>query len=290
LSQSLQLLTARVDPDDNVAESSETDNNVTRIIRILPPSSDPIAPNGVITVNAGASTANVIQAQLSLSAEDNPGGTGVQQMYVTEFVFDSAAGRWQIVRESGWISYTTSLPWTLSPSGGVKHFQARFADGVQNVSPAALAWINYTPACDAIALAEWKLYQWQLSPGDVLTATVTPCGGQGDPDLYAWIGASGGSPHYYSSNAGVAPDAITLTASESNSYNFWVYGFEATSFDFTLEQGTGGPGTIIIGQGAGTRTPDEGKSLPIAPPSTIETPTYVPDSPMIQIFIPLFVY
>jgi hypothetical protein len=201
-------------------------------------------------------------------------------MYVTEFVFNAASGQWQIVQESDWISYSTSLAWTLSPSGGVKHFQARFADGAWNISDAALAWINYTPPCDSIALAEWKLYQWPLEAGDVMTTTVIPCGGQGDPDLYAWIGSSGGSPHYYSTNAGVAPDTIALVAPETGEYNFWVYGFEGTTFDLTMSTTSG---TAIIPLGEGTHILAQTKSLPEAPPGIVESPTYVPATPMYKI-------
>ena len=286
LSQGLHGILVRVDPDNHVDESNEGDNNASKVIQVFPPSSDPLAPTGEsITVNGGALATGSTSVNLSLSATDNPGGTGVQHMYVTEFIFDAAAGQWQIAQESDWINYSTALPWTLSPSGGVKHFQARFADGAWNISDAAQAWINYTPSCDSIALAEWKLYQWPLETGDVMTTTVTPCGGQGDPDLYAWIGPSSGSPHYYSTNAGVAPDTITLTASQNNEYNFWVYGFEATTFNLAMEHSIGGLGITALGEG--TRVLAEAKSLPEAPPSTIEAPTYVPATPMHKVLLVL---
>ncbi len=283
LSQGLHAISVRVDPDDHIAESDEGDNNAHKIIQVFPPSSDPIAPSGTITVNSGALTTNASSVSLNLFAEDNPGGTGVQQMWVTEFAFDAAAGQWQIAQESGWISYTTYLNWTLSSSGGIKHFQARFADGAWNISQAALAWINYTPDCDDIALAEWKLYQWRLTTGEAITATLTPCGGQGDPDLYAWIGASGGSPHYYSSNAGAAPDTIAVIAPETNEYNFWVYGFEATTYDFTMAHSASG--LTAMGQDRGTQVLSEGKSLPEAPPSVVEVPTYVPATPVYKMIL-----
>jgi hypothetical protein len=120
-----------------------------------------------------------------------------------------------------------------------------------------------------------------------MTTTVTPCGGQGDPDLYIWIGPSGGGPHYYSSNAGVAPDAVTLVAPETNEYNFWVYGFEATTYNFTMAHSVSGLG--IAAQGEGTRILGEGKSLPEAPPSTVEPPTYVPATPVHEMIL-LLIY
>jgi len=283
LSRGLYAISVHVDLDDNVAESDEGDNRARKVIKVFPFSSDSIAPGGSITVDSGALTTKVSSVNLRLPAEDNPGGSGVQQMYVTEFVFDAAAGQWQIAQGSGWISYTRHLAWTLSPSGGVKHFQTRFADGDWNISEAALAWINYTPDCDSIALAEWKLYQWSLTPGDVMTATVTPCGGQGDPDLYVWIGPSGGSPHYYSSNAGVAPDAITLVAPETTEYNFWVYGFEPTTYNLTMAYNASGLDIMALGEG--TRILSEGKGLPEAPPSTIESPTYVPATPVYKVIL-----
>jgi len=278
LSQGLHTFSVQVDPDDHTAESNEGDNRASKIIQVFPTSSDPIAPSGTITVNNGALTTTSTAVELTLSAEDNPGGTGVQQVYVTEFVFDTATGQWKIAQDSHWISYTTHLDWALSPAGGIKHFQARFADGEWNISDAAMAWINYAPSCDNIALAEWKLYQWRLMAGEVITATVAPCGGQGDPDLYAWIGPSGGSPHYYSTNAGAAPDTIALVAPETNDYNFWTYGFEATTYDFTMARGVSD--LDIMTWGGGTCILSEGKSLPEAPPSTIEPPTYVPATPV----------
>jgi len=285
LSQGLHGISVQVDPEDHIAEGDEGDNSASKIIQVFPPSSDSIAPSGTITANGGALTSDSLSVDLTLSAEDNAGGTGVQQMYVTEFVFDAAAGQWQSAGESGWISFTTHLAWTLSPAGGIKHFQVRFADGAWNISEAALAWINYTPDCDSIALAEWKLYQWSLAQGDVMTTTVTPCGDQGDPDLYAWIGPSGGSPHYYSSNAGVAPDTITLIAPETGEYNFWVYGFEATTYNFTMAYDASALGSMAMGWGEGTRVLSEGKRLPEAPPSVVEVPTYVPATPTYKVIL-----
>lgn len=287
LSQSLHVISVRIDPDEHIAESNENDNSASKVIEVFPPSSDPIAPSGTITINNGALTTDSTSVELTLSAQDNDGGTGVQHMYITEFVFDAAAGQWRIIQESDWIDYATNLDWTVSPSGGVKHFQVRYADGAWNISDAALAWINYTPECDTIALAEWKLYQWRMREGDEMTTTVTPCGGQGDPDLYVWIGPSGGSPHYYSTNAGVAPDTVALTASETGEYNFWVYGFEGTTFNLTMDYTAGGAGASALGQG--TRILAEAKSLPQAPPSTIESPTYVPATPVWKVLLfPIF--
>ncbi|MBN1933501.1 MAG: carboxypeptidase regulatory-like domain-containing protein [Anaerolineae bacterium] len=268
----------RVDPYNTINESNEGDNGANKAIQVFPAATDTVAPTGAITVNLGALTTVSRAVNIALSATDNPGGTGVQRMYVTEFVFDETAGQWQIAHESGWISPTASLPWTLSPGGGIKHIQVRWADGEWNISAAAKAWINYTPPCDGIALGEWKLYQWTAQAGERITTTLTPCGGLGDPDLYAWIGPSGGSPHGYSSNAGVAPDTIILTVAETNVINFWVYGFEATTFNLTMLPGVGSLGVTALEEG--TRAQGDGKSLPEAPPSIAEAPVFVPQTPV----------
>ena len=104
-----------------------------------------------------------------------------------------------------------------------------------------------------------------------------------------WIGVSGGSPHYYSSNAGVAADSITLIAPEAGEYKFWVYGFEATTYNFVMAREGSGSGTLLLGWNEGTRVRDESKSLPEAPPSVIEAPTYVPATPTYKMrLFPLF--
>jgi hypothetical protein len=272
-----------VDVDDHNQEVDEDDNTTRRMINILPHAADTEAPSGEVSVNDGDLTTGSPTVVLALSAADNPGGTGVQRMFISEFLFDATTGQWEIAQESDWINYTTDVDWRLSPGGGVKHFQVRFADAEWNVSDAALAWINYTPACDEVALAEWKLYQWPLEEGASIAVTVTPCGGQGDPDLYAWIGPSGGSPHYYSSNAGAAPDVIALTAPETNRYGFWVYGFEATTYELSMEVGAAArtlQGTDLQGQ-------DLDKGLPEAPPGVIESPHYVPSTPLYQQWFPV---
>ena len=259
-----------IDPDDEIPESDETNNAASRTITILPPAPDTIPPSGSVLINGGDDSTSSREVVLTLDAQDNPGGTGVQLMYTIEFEFNYASFQWLPAQESGWVAYTTSCPWMLLPGGGTKYVQVWFADGAQNISDLpGKDMINYVPSGENIGQGEWRLYRQEISQGAVVIITLDVV--SGDADLYVWNPSSTGAPDYYSINYGTAQDQVIFTAPESGVYQIQVYGFEASVYNLTIEvtAGEGGLNVTLLDTDA------LGKTLPSAPLSVVEPPEQI---------------
>lgn len=88
-------------------------------------SDDTTAPTGSVVIDDGASRTRKAAVVLSLSAADNPGGTGVKEMR-----FSNDGTNW-----SAWEPYAPRKSWTLPAGKGTKTVYAEFRDGADNVSP-----------------------------------------------------------------------------------------------------------------------------------------------------------
>jgi hypothetical protein len=222
-----------IDPDDRIPESDEINNVASRTVTILPPAPDTTPPSGSVLINGGDDTTSSREVILTLSAQDNPGGTGVQSMYIIEFEFNCASRQWVPAHESGWVAYTTSYPWVLLPGSGVKYIQVWFADRALNVSNLpGKDMINYIPSGESIGQGEWRLYRQEIGQGMEVTITLDVV--FGDADLYVWNPSSTGAPDYYSINSGTAQDQVVFTAPETGVYQIQVYGFEASVYNLTI--------------------------------------------------------
>ena len=259
-----------IDPDDDIPESDETNNAANRTITILPPAPDTIPPSGSVLINGGDDTTSSRSVILTLDAQDDPGGTGVQSMYTIEFEFNYASFQWLPAQESGWVAYTTNWPWVLLPGGGTKYVQVWFADGALNISDLpGKDMINYVPSGESIGQGEWRLYRQEISQGAVVTITLDVV--SGDADLYVWNPGSVGAPDYYSINYGTAQDQVVFTAPESGVYQIQVYGFEASVYNLTIEVtvGEGGLNVTLLDADALDKT------LPSAPLNVVEPPEQI---------------
>ena len=235
---------ALVDIGNAIAESNETNNRSTKLVTVYPPVADNAIPTGAISVTGGAQVTLVRGITLTLNATDT-GGSGLQQMRVAEFMFDSAAGSWRLAQDGGWVNYTTTLSWTLSEGNGVKYLLAWFKDGAGNVSwPAARTYINYIASGGASAAAvasetiwqwEWHVYRLRLVANRVITLTLNNV--TGDPDLYLWQPDNDGWPAAYGVNVGA--DQITFHAPAADIYQFAVYGAQAGTYDLGMAFGWG---------------------------------------------------
>jgi hypothetical protein len=264
-------LYASVDPGNLIAETLETNNVATRTVVVLPPLPDVTAPLGSLLVNGGAETTSIPTVTLSLAASDT-GGSWVAWMQIVESVWNPSDRQWQAAKSSGWITFSTANSWRLTGGTGARQLRAWFADAAGNISTEpAHDWINWVTTCDAVAEGQWRLYGLDLSAGSLVTLTVAPCGA--DPDLYVWSPWSLGEPDYYSTNSGMAPDAVSFAAGASGFYRVYVYGYEAATFSLSMSAASGPAGQRV----AGTRVLGAGKTLPAAAPATAEQPpTYTP--------------
>ena len=88
---------------------------------------DTIPPSGTVKINSDAQYTKSTTVNLSLFAEDNPGGSGLDKM---RFSNDNAS--W-----SAWESYSTTKTWGLTAGDGAKTVYAQFNDKAGNVSSSA---------------------------------------------------------------------------------------------------------------------------------------------------------
>jgi parallel beta-helix repeat protein len=228
---------ARIDPDDVVTETIESNNTISATITVLPEAVDTTPPTVVsFTINGGAGSTGAPTVTLAISATDSTGGSGVSAMYFVEYEFAQAAMEWVPVQSSGWLAYTDTYTWTLTPVAGVRYVQARVADAAGNIClTPSKAQINYLPSSDQIAADQVRVYRQHLEPSQMLSVTVTPV--SGDPDLYVWL-PSGGLAGASINSVGV--DQLDVTAVESGMYQIEVYGYTAAEYAISIVVNGGG--------------------------------------------------
>ena len=229
---------AVIDPDELVNEALETNNKVSRTITVLPPAADLVPPRVdqfVIDKNASTTTDDVVL--LDAIASDPIPGSGVARLFYQEFEFSQGAGEWIPVKNSGWLSYSTSntdFAYTLMPNAGVKYLQAWAADAAGNISVFPYkGFVSYVLPTDRVGSDQVRVYRYQLNLGDRLTARLEPV--SGDPDLYVWTSDSN-APPYVSNLAGAAVDEVSFTASgaECCLYQLEVYGYSASEYRLSV--------------------------------------------------------
>jgi PKD repeat protein len=287
-------LYAVIDPADQVIESDENNNVISRTVTVLPALPDKLAPHvDSFTINNGAVATTMRQVQLNASARDNERGSGVDRILYVEFEFIQSVSAWTPVRSSNWLSYTlasTNYPWELTPTAGLHYLQAWAADRAGNISLAPyVQMIHYTPPISHVARDQIRVYRQALSAGQTLQVRLTPS--SGDPDLYVWTPetSTGIEPPYVSNLSGNAVDEITLTAIRSGVYQIEVYGY--TSADYSLEILPGSNGQIQHSATPGVKSGglDPAKTVPQKPAIPVNhTPNNVgiPSAPL-YIFLPL---
>ena len=164
-------IVAIIDPENQVAEATKSNNRVTRTLTLQPPPGDGSAPvitslvlNGGTDGAIGETTSPDIT--VTLAAEDDSGG--VSAMYLVERAYVLSAHKWVAVQSTGWLRFASPFTLTLTPNGGMRYIQAWVSDGAGNVSQeTVMAGINYNPPASSILGGEVHLYRRTLAAGDV---------------------------------------------------------------------------------------------------------------------------
>lgn len=100
-----------------------------------PPPADTKAPTGSVKVNNGAAKTAGLRVRLALRASDNPGGSGVAQVCISN-----------TTRCTKWQPYSTTKAWTLAKGkAGTRAVYVRFKDKAGNVSALYRDTIRYAP-------------------------------------------------------------------------------------------------------------------------------------------------
>jgi hypothetical protein len=267
---------ARIDPDDTISETIETNNTISTTVTVLPPAGDITPPLVTLfTINDGAETTAVPTVTLTVSAEDNVGGSGMGSMFFVELEFAQAAMQWVPVQASGWLSYTTHYTWTLVPVAGIRYMQAWAADRAGNISLYPYKdRINYLLPSDRVAMGQVKLYRQYVGTGQTLTVIVNPI--SGDPDLYIWPPTEGAPARVSNDSTGV--DQVSIVATASGTYQIEVYGYTAAEYMISINV-SGGAARPAAGQ-------QDVQSIHAAKPSRPEPLIPVTNEPLGQMAVP----
>lgn len=258
--EGLYTLYAVIDPDNTIAEDTETNNVISRTVRILPGTDgDTVAPVvDDFKANLGGNAVFTRNVELHIQASDNvnPGvpSSGVNSLKIVELVFNESAGVWVPVAQSQWEPFpaNNTYHWSLAPRGGLRYLQAWVSDNNANVSRYPyLHQINYLQQCDPLPFNGTRTYRFTLNKGDTLWTSVVPC--DGDPDLYVWPPdwASGGRAPRISNQYGTATEEVAWTVPKAGVYQVEVYGYQAGSYSFSFDIQPAGSGTTALDASAG---------------------------------------
>jgi hypothetical protein len=204
---------------------------------------------------------------LALTATDEAGGSGMAYMYMVEHIYSSTARQWMRQQETGWMPYTGTHTFQLSPLGGIHYVQAWVGDAAGNiVRTAERAQVNYTQASETMLQGQVQVYRYELAAGETLQARLTTT--EGDCDLYVWDPQ--GKLAGYSNNAGTAPDTVPVASPQGGTYQVELRAYMDCGCHLQLSTGTG---QLAASQSASQVT-TVGKELPAAP---VVATTNLPD-------------
>ena len=232
-------LWAKIDPLGTFPETDETNNVISRIVTIHEAVADNVPPTiDRVVLNGGESESSSLQVELVLTAQDNPGGSGLGHVLVTELHWNDAARAWSPVQSSGWLPFADTLAWTLDTAGGLRYIQVWVSDRVGNISAhPAKAAISYSPEIHTVGAGEVRVYRQTLDLDQCLAVNLISK--VGDADLYIWPpGYSEGGAYWYSLNGAGQDDEIVLVAPVAGTYQIEVEGFTDATFELNVEVGT----------------------------------------------------
>ncbi len=230
-------LIAHLDPADQVPETDETNNVITRTLLVLAPAVDRVPPRVTgFTINDGAATTGAQTVSLQTTATDPDPGSGVASLLFIEFEYLPSVNRWTPIHVSPWLDYTTirqGTTWTVTAEAGAKYLQTWAMDQAMNIaSHPGKAYINYQPTTQRIVQDATHFYRYQLQQGERLTVHLDAT--SGDPDLAVW------APDYetrapWVSQATQSPDVVTLVAPLAGLYQVEVRGHSAAQYRLSIE-------------------------------------------------------
>ena len=232
---------AIIDPDNQVEETDEQNNIITRTISVHAPPLDKQPPEiNHFVMAKNAQTTSEQEIMLDVAATDYPleNASGMDGIKFIEFEYILGARRWVAIQQSPWIDYTlaqSDYPWTLIPTYGMRYMQAWAVDKSSNVN------ISLEPNTDVIDLLPTEqegyvaqkgviFYRYYLEEGETLVSTLTSL--TGDADLYVW--AADGQRWYSNNNTDV--DQVQIKAPFAGTYQIEVHGHSDATYRLTFNQ------------------------------------------------------
>ena len=207
---------------------------VHRSVWVMPPALDLVPPTvDSVILNGGVTDVSTQNMEISISASDNEGGTGVGSIYIIEFDWNPNMSEWVPVKESGWLNYQgtpMSHSWTLNWAPGVKNILVWAADRSGNISPSGhVSWMNFIPPAISINQGQLQMFSYWLTAGQLFSGQTTPS--SGDPDLY--LGNSSGWITH-SINTGTQADSVKVTVGTTELHSLAVYGWTTARYALSV--------------------------------------------------------
>ena len=272
-------LYAVIDPDNQIAETDETNNRVQRTVTVRTPPPDTAPPVvDSLTIDGGAATTANRNVTLAVLAAD-PGqpASGVSAIYIVEYLLNQDLGIWIPVKMSdGWLAYAAtvaaadqpassdaSYAWQLTTAPGLRYLQAWAADRAGNIAAMPKrSYINYTPATLQVGAGAVLLLRYNLNAGDRIDVRVQPV--SGDPDIYLWAPDALTLPRapWFSNLGGAQVDQLSVPAPVGGSYQLEIVGHTAAEFTLTVQITPAGAGRASSSEITGV---DPGKGVLTAP-------------------------
>ncbi len=228
-------VTALIDPDNQIAETDESNNFIRRLVTVLPQAQDTQSPGiDSFVVAQGSLTTSSLTITLDTSAHDEVGGSGLGQVMYVEMHWNGGAQAWVPVQFTAWLAYDQPHTWQLHPAPGMRYLQAWVADLAGNISAGSTkALLNYVPGTDSLLAGETRILRLPMLVGQCLRIMVTPA--SGDPDLYVWPPSfQAGQEAWYSINDAGQPDMVDFAAPVTGDYQVEVDGLTATEFSLQV--------------------------------------------------------
>jgi hypothetical protein len=224
-------LTAIIDPASQVSETDETNNQITRLITVLPSASDkqpPVVDSFV--VNQGSLTTDNQTVTLDSIAHDQPDGSDLGSMMYVEMHWSGGVQTWVPVQFTTWLPYGEVHTWKLHPNPGMRYLQAWVADRAGNISAApAKTLINYVPGTDRLFAGETRVLRVYAQAGQCLYVAANPV--WGDADIYVWPpGFEAEHSYWYSILGPGQSDVVEFIVPVTGQYQIEVDGVTETEF------------------------------------------------------------
>ncbi len=234
------LLPTPVINEATITADGDTFRRRTGIVLLpAPPVTDTVPPVVHSLTIDGQDVLTSPTVTLHISATDN---VAVTEMYLQEwFLATRPFPHWTVVQTSGWIPYQESYTWTLTSESGTHYVGVWVADAEGNTSRLDRKGLDYASLLlpgESVDRGGLVPYLVHYNAGDTVVATLTTL--SGDADLYVWFPGNFGWPDEYSINPGTVTDTVSFTAPTTGTYLFLVYGWEASTYDFSITPG-GGP-------------------------------------------------
>lgn len=212
---------AVIDPEQQIAESNETNNTLRSWVTVAPVTPVDTAPPVVNAVNAAPSYYST-QAPVGVSASDPAPSSGLGWLYFLTWEFVPSINDWLVMEESGWLPYAPGTVLRVFDWPGPRFLEVYAADRAKNVSdPAGWGYFNYIPPSDFLLTGESRWYLFALLPGDHFQADLRI--NWPDADLYLW--GEDGTRHAFSANDGSAAERIDFVAAADGWYWLEVYAY-----------------------------------------------------------------